>query len=202
MWNHLRPTSSSLKCTLSLSVSWSINQSFSQSSPQSINQLINQSIRHQSVNQVHSQYLSSAKTIISQLISTISTCLTEHLHWLPLTAGIQFKILFLIYRVLLGQALTYLCDSIRQPVLVAASLYPLCSLAWLDICVPHSRTAMVQHRAFSCIGSSLWNDLLQQFVTPSVLRALLRSVTRLKFKRRQSLPAILVGSTRNTSNKI
>ena len=47
--------------------------------------------------------------------SHISSFMFDHLHWLPLIARIQLKILTLIYRSHIGEALRYLRDLIRLP---------------------------------------------------------------------------------------
>src|SRR6218665_1376705 len=59
--------------------------------------------------------------------SHISTFMTEQLHWLPLSARIHFKIIFLVYKAFLGLAPSYLCKVIMRP-LSAISDRPLRSL--------------------------------------------------------------------------
>src|SRR6218665_3635773 len=41
--------------------------------------------------------------------------MTEQLHWLPLSARIHFKIIFLVYKAFLGLARSYLCKLIMRP---------------------------------------------------------------------------------------
>ncbi len=82
----------------------------------------------------------------------------DHLHWLPLTARVQLKILSLIYRSCTGQAPKYLCDLIRLPA-SATSLRPLRSLNRHDLFVLRARTSMAKTRAFAFIGPALWNQL-------------------------------------------
>src|SRR5688572_30486474 len=88
----------------------------------------------------------------------------QHLHWLPLTARIQFKIIFVTCKMFLGQAPCYLCDLIRRPI-SATSGRPLRSLDHHDLLVPRSPTA--QHRA--SVGPLLWNDL------PAITRTVMLS---------------------------
>ena len=57
----------------------------------------------------------------------MSTFMTEKLHWLSLSARIQFKIIFLIYKAFLGLAPSYLSKLIIRP-LSAISDCPLRSL--------------------------------------------------------------------------
>src|ERR1043165_921434 len=80
------------------------------------------------------------------------------LHWLPLVARIQFKILTLIFKAQRGLAPKYLVDAIRRPH-SASSHRTLRSCNRLDLLVPRSRTAMAQSRSFAPIGPSLWNAL-------------------------------------------
>src|SRR5688572_23597747 len=85
--------------------------------------------------------LNAAACLIAHLphFSHISTFMTEDLHWLPLTAQIQFKILFLTCKTFLGQAPCYLCDLIRWPI-SAISGRPPRSLDHHDLLVPWSWT--------------------------------------------------------------
>jgi len=57
------------------------------------------------------------------------------LHWLPLHARIQFKILTLIFKTQWGLALKYLVDVMLNPH-SASSSRPLSSLDRLDLLVP------------------------------------------------------------------
>ena len=114
--------------------------------------------------------LNAAARLIARLprFSHISTFMTEDLHWLPLTARIQFKILFLTCKTFLGQAPRYLCDLMRRPI-SATSGRPLRSFDHHDLLVPRSRTATAQHRAYASVGPLLWNDL------PALTRAVMLS---------------------------
>ena len=104
--------------------------------------------------------LNSAARLIARLprYSHISTYMFEQLHWLPLSARIQFKILILIFKAQRGLAPKYLMDLILRPH-SASSHRPLRSSNRLDLLVPRSRTAMAQSRSFASIGPSLWNAL-------------------------------------------
>ena len=76
-------------------------------------------IRFQSIDFTNGpMVLNAAALLISPLprFSHISTLMTAHLHWLPLTARIQFKVLFLTCKTFV-QAQRYLCDLIRRPIL-------------------------------------------------------------------------------------
>src|SRR6218665_2044240 len=108
--------------------------------------------------------------------SHISAFMFDHLHWLPLIARIQLKVLTLTYRSHIGQAPRYLRDLIRLPS-SAISLRPLRSLDRHDLYVPRARTSMAQTRAFAIIGPSLWNQLL-----PSTRSTLLTGVPSASFR--------------------
>src|SRR6218665_698406 len=85
--------------------------------------------------------------------------MTENLHWLPLSARIHFKIIFLVYKAFLGLAPSYLCKLIMRP-LSAISDHPLRSLDRNDLLVPRSsRTSTSQQCAFASAGPLLWNSL-------------------------------------------
>src|SRR6218665_1429965 len=86
----------------------------------------------------------------------LSTFMTEKLHWLPLSARIHFKIIFLVYKAFLGLAPSYLCKLIMRP-LSSISGRPLRSLVRTDLLVPGSRTSTSQQCAFASAGPLLWN---------------------------------------------
>src|ERR1043165_6594746 len=97
-----------------------------------------------------------------------TTKLINQLHWLPLTAQVQFKVLVLVLKSKLGIAPKYLRDHIRSP-LSSVSHRPLRSLVRNTLFVPQVRTTMAQTRSFTTIGPSLWNAL------PSSLRVAILS---------------------------
>ena len=102
--------------------------------------------------------LNAAARLIARLprFSHISSYMLEQLHWLPLTARIQLKVLVLVCRSYSGLAPKYLCCLVRRPI-SATSHRPLRSLDRLDLLVPRARTAMAKSRAVAFIGPSLWN---------------------------------------------
>ena len=112
--------------------------------------------------------LNAAARLVARLprSSHISAFMFDHLHWLPLIARVQLKVLSFIYRSHTGRAPKYLCDLIRLPA-SATSLRPLRSLNRHDLFVPRARTAMAKTRAFAFIGPALWNQL------PSLTRSCL-----------------------------
>ena len=98
----------------------------------------------------------------------ISSFMVNQLHWLPLLARIQFKVLVLVLKSKLGTTPKYLRDLICPP-LSAASHRPLRSRDRHFLFVPRVRTTLAQTRSFANIGPSLWNAL------PSSLRITLLS---------------------------
>ena len=112
--------------------------------------------------------LNAAARLITRLpkFSHISSYMSEHLHWLPLVARIQFKVVALVLKSQLGLSPKYLKDLIRCP-RSALSLRPLRSADRFDLFVQRVRTAIAQSRSFASIGPSLWNSL------PPRLRSLL-----------------------------
>src|SRR6218665_250352 len=89
--------------------------------------------------------LNAAARLVGRLPRTphISAFMFDHLHWLPLIARIQLKVLTLIYRSHIGRAPRYLRDRIRLPS-SAISLRPLRSFDRHDLFVPRARTSMTQ----------------------------------------------------------
>src|SRR5688572_10468314 len=114
--------------------------------------------------------LNAAARLIARLprFSHISSYMLEKLHWLPLTARIQLKVLVLVCRSYSGLAPKYLCCLVRRPI-SATSHRPLRSLDRLDLLVPRARTTMAKSRALAFIGPSLWNQ------HPSSTRSLMLS---------------------------
>src|SRR6218665_2763261 len=104
--------------------------------------------------------LNAAARLIARIprFSHISTFMTEQLYWLPLSARIHFKIIFLVYKAFLGLAPSYLCKLIMRP-FSAISDRPLRSLVRNDLLVPRSRTSTSQQCAFASAGPLLWNCL-------------------------------------------
>ena len=80
------------------------------------------------------------------------------LHWLPLSAQIHFKIIFLVYKAFLGLAPSYLCKLIMRP-LSSISDRLLRSLVRNDLLAPRPTTSTSQQCAFASAGPLLWNCL-------------------------------------------
>ena len=98
--------------------------------------------------------------LIARLFRTfhISAFMFDHFYWLPFIARLQLKVLTLIYRSYISQALKYLRDLIRLPS-SAISLRPLYVYVTCTISVPRAKNSMAKTRAFPIIGPVLWNQL-------------------------------------------
>ena len=99
--------------------------------------------------------LTDAARLIARLpkFSHISSFMINQLHWLPLTARIQFKVLVLVLKSKLGIAPKYLRHHSCSPVF-SVSHRPLRSLVRHTLFVPRVRTTMAQTRSFATIGPS------------------------------------------------
>src|SRR6218665_124905 len=71
--------------------------------------------------------------------------MTQQLYWLPLSARIHFKIIFLVYKAYLGLAPSYLCKLIRSHMrpFSAVSDRPLRSLVRNDLLVKDVHISVV-----------------------------------------------------------
>jgi Reverse transcriptase (RNA-dependent DNA polymerase) len=125
--------------------------------------------------------LNSAARLIARLpkYSPISTFMFHDLHWLPLHARMQFKILTLMFKAQLGLAPKYLINMISRPY-SASSLRPLRSANRHDLFVPFTRTTMAQSRSFASVGPSLWNALSPCFRSEILSGRLSSSLSHLK----------------------
>ena len=79
------------------------------------------------------------------------------LHWLPIRARIQYKILFLVYKTFITGSPTYLADMMTScnPVRSTRSSHKVNLLV-----VPHQKSNIYSEKAFAVVGHRLWNELL------------------------------------------
>src|SRR6218665_1420823 len=91
--------------------------------------------------------LNTAARLIARLprYSHISYYLKEHLHWLPISTCIDYKVLLIVLKAQMGVAPKYLRDVIRLPT-SATSLRPLRSMERRELFVPRARTTMAMSR--------------------------------------------------------
>ena len=88
--------------------------------------------------------------------------LLRSLHWLPVKARIQFKILLITFKAIQGLALKYLCDLLT----FKSSLYNVRSSGSILLSMPAVRSKTLGDRAFMVAAPTLWNSL------PKELRAI------------------------------
>ena len=79
------------------------------------------------------------------------------LHWLPIRARIQYKILLPVYKAFTNGSLTYLADMMTScnPVRSTRSSHKVNLLV-----VPHQISNKYPEKAFAVVGPRLWNELL------------------------------------------
>ena len=79
------------------------------------------------------------------------------LHWLPIRARIQYKILLLVYKAFTNGSPTYLADMMTScnPVRSTRSSHKVNLLV-----VPHQISNKYSEKAFAVVGPRLWNELL------------------------------------------
>ena len=79
------------------------------------------------------------------------------LHWLPIRARTQYKILLLVYKAFTNGSPTYLADMMTScnPVRSTRSSHKVNLLV-----VPHQKSNKYSEKAFAVVGPRLWNELL------------------------------------------
>ena len=79
------------------------------------------------------------------------------LHWLPIRARIQYKILLLVYKAFTNGSPTYLADMMTScnPVRSTRSSHKVNLLV-----VPHQKSNKYSEKAFAVVVPHLWNELL------------------------------------------
>src|SRR6218665_800038 len=108
-------------------------------------------------------------------IYNISEFMRDTLRWLPARHRIHFRLSTIVWLCVLGIAPTYLLELF---ILTSSCTgrQSLRSASIGDFVVPHARTAIKQHRAFSIVGPSVWNSL------PSEIRSLPRDLSSSFYK--------------------
>src|SRR6218665_2430888 len=93
--------------------------------------------------------LNAAARLIARFprYSHISYYIKEHLHWLPISTRIEYKVLLIVLKAQMGVPPKYLRDAIRLPT-SATSLRPLRSMDRRELYVPRTRTTMAMSRCF------------------------------------------------------
>jgi len=83
------------------------------------------------------------------------TPILKNLHWLPVEARINFKILLITYKILNGESTSYLEPIIQE----YHSLRTLRSSARSLLCTPSINSNFYGGRAFSATAPKLWNSI-------------------------------------------
>lgn len=88
----------------------------------------------------------------------VTAYMRDDLHWLPFPERISYRVSSLVWRSLEGSAPRYLRELCCSTLNVQRR-GSLRSSSQVELIVPHSRTSMRQHRAFSVAGPAAWNGL-------------------------------------------
>ena len=99
----------------------------------------------------------AAKVILGKRRSDSSRdCLMAH-HWLPVQERIEYKILTLVFKCMVGEAPTYLREMIQERGMRQEGLRSNRDFKFLM--VPRTRRQTFAARSFSVAGPTLWNSL-------------------------------------------
>ena len=98
--------------------------------------------------------------------------LLRGLHWLPVKARIEFKILLITFKAIHGLAPKYLCDLLT----FKSSLYNFRSSDSILLSMPAARSKTLGDRAFMVAAPRLWNSLQKELLMWTVLRRILRLI--------------------------
>ena len=110
-----------------------------------------------SINKMQAVQNMAAKiTLEKGKYDSATRCLVQ-LHWLPIRARIEFKILSLVHRSLHGEAPPYLERLINYHIPTRPGLWSQQSTNRL--LVPHTSKKTLAARSFSVLGPPLWNSL-------------------------------------------
>ena len=97
----------------------------------------------------------AARLITNATVDQPAEPILRSLHWLPVPARIQFKVLVLVFKCLHGTAPVYLTRLINRR---SSSSYSLRSDCGNNLVVPKTRTQMAD-RSFRVAGPKWWNAL-------------------------------------------
>ena len=99
---------------------------------------------------------SAAKLILRKGKYDSSTECLKALHWLPIRLRIQFKIIVMVHKCLIGEAPQYLKDKLKFK---ASSRALRSSVDTSILEVPFTKRNIFADRAFSVAGPKLWNEV-------------------------------------------
>ena len=113
-------------------------------------------ITDQLLSQLQSVLRASARLVLQRRkFDPISNDIREKLHWLPIQQRIIYKLCFLVFRCLRGDAPTYRCEMLSG----VHHLRPLRSAAHGNLHIPRTRTRTFGPRSFSVSRPSSWDKL-------------------------------------------
>ena len=99
----------------------------------------------------------AAKVILGKKRSDSSRYCLMSLHWLPVQERIEYKILTLVFKCIVGKAPAYLRDMIPERGMWQKGLRSNRDHKFLM--VPQTRRQTFAMRSFSVVGPTLWNSL-------------------------------------------
>lgn len=94
------------------------------------------------------------------------------LHWLPVQARIEYKVLLYVYKALTGAAPQYIADLIQQ----RSQPRTIRSSGTIQLVEPRVRTKSYGHRTFRCAAAKLWNSLPSDMRTITTIAAFKKSL--------------------------
>ena len=99
----------------------------------------------------------AAKLVLNCSTMESSTCFLRNLHWLPIRARIEHKLLTMTYKCLKGEAPDYLSDLLS--VIPESRRTLRSSNTYKQLVVPRVKRKTFAARSFSIMAPSLWNEL-------------------------------------------
>ena len=99
----------------------------------------------------------AAKLVLNRTKYESSTESRKQLHWLPITARTEFKIIVLVYKCLHGNAPEYLQKILTPKLVLREGLRS--STFTSNLHIPKTSRHTFASRSFSVSGPSLWNEL-------------------------------------------
>ena len=130
------------------------------------------------------KHLQNIQNIAARLVTStpkydhISPVL-RRLHWLPISARVEFKVICLTFRIINGLAPAYM----RDLVCLKQTTRTLRSANKMLLDIPKTRTKMYGDRAFSVIAPRLWNELSQSLREENNFSKFKKSLKTYLFKR-------------------
>ena len=87
------------------------------------------------------------------------TPILKYLHWLPVAARIDFKVLLQVYKCLHGTAPEYLSSKLQRYACPKPNMTMRLAMDTLKLDQPSFKLNKFAYRAFSVAGPRIWNEL-------------------------------------------